>query len=192
MNSRSLLAELKRRNVYRVAVAYAIAAWLLIQISSILLVTTFQAPPWVMKALVTFLALGFPVTLVWAWAFEITPDGVKRTEDVAPATTRGTGRKIVSITVVLAAIATGLFVFRQLRPRPENSVNELERTSLPHLAVVEKGIAVLPFANLSDDKANAYFADGIQDEILTKLSHIADLKVISRTSTTKIRVSRRT
>jgi len=145
-----------------------------------------------MKALVTFLALGFPVTLVWAWAFEITPDGVKRTEDVAPATTRRTGRKIVSITVVLAAIATGLFVFRQLRPRPENSVNELERTSLPHLAVVEKGIAVLPFANLSDDKANAYFADGIQNEILTKLSHIADLKVISRTSTTKIRVSRRT
>src|SRR5262249_53204360 len=75
------------------------------------------------------------------------------------------GRKIVSITVVLAAIAVGLFVFRQLRPRPQSSVNELERTSLPHLAVAEKGIAVLPFENLSDDKANAYFADGIQDEV---------------------------
>src|SRR6516164_7737998 len=75
MNSRSLFAELKRRNVYRVAVAYAVAAWLLIQVSSILLVTTFQAPPWVMKALVAVLALGFPVTLVWSWAFEITPEG---------------------------------------------------------------------------------------------------------------------
>src|SRR5215813_6178364 len=157
MNSRSLVAELKRRNVYRVAVAYAVAAWLLIQVSSILLVTTFQAPPWVMKALVAVLALGFPVTLVWSWAFEITPEGVKRTEDVAPTITRRIGRKIVSVTVVLAAIAVGLFVFRQLRPRPGSSVNELERTSLPHLAVPEKSIAVLPFENLSRDPGNAFF-----------------------------------
>jgi TolB-like protein/Tfp pilus assembly protein PilF len=182
MNSRSLFAELKRRNVYRVAVAYAVAAWLLIQVSSILLVTTFQAPPWVMKALVAVLALGFPVTLVWSWAFEITPEGVKRTEDVAPTITRRIGRKIVSVTVVLAAIAVGLFVFRQLRPRPESSVNELERTSLPHLAVPEKSIAVLPFENLSRDPDNAFFTDGVQDEILTDLAKIADLKVISRTS----------
>jgi TolB-like protein/Tfp pilus assembly protein PilF len=183
----SFFAELKRRNVYRLAVAYAVAAWLLIQVSSILLITTFQAPAWIMKVLVAALALGFPVALALAWAFEITPEGVRRTEDVASgkSITRRTGRKIVSITVVLAALAAVLFAFRLLRPRPEANVNELERASVPHLPVVEKGIAVLPFANLSDDKANAYFADGIQDEILTKLSHIADLKVISRTSTSK-------
>jgi TolB-like protein len=187
MKSPSFFAELKGRNVYRMAIAYAVAAWLLIQVSSILLVTIFQAPPWVMKVLVAALALGFPVTLVWAWAFEITPEGVKRTEDVAPGASisRRTGRKIVSITVVLAAVAAGLFVFRLVRPRTETEVNELERTSVPNVPVVEKSIAVLPFANLSSDKENAYFADGIQDEILTKVSHIADLKVISRTSTTK-------
>jgi len=167
------------------AVAYAVAAWLLIQASSLLLITIFQAPAWVMRVLVAALALGFPVTLVWAWAFEITPEGVKRTEDVAPSITRRTGRKIVSITVVLAALAAPLFAFRVLRPRPETNANEPERMSVPHLPIVEKGIAVLPFANLSDDKANAYFADGIQDEILTKLARIADLKVISRTSTTR-------
>jgi TolB-like protein/Tfp pilus assembly protein PilF len=169
------------------AVAYAVAAWLLIQASSVLLITVFQAPAWVMRVLVTALALGFPVTLVWAWAFEITPEGVRRTGDVSPGTSiaRRTGRKIASITVVLAALAAVLFAFRLLRPRSETNVNELDRTSVPHLPVVEKGIAVLPFVNLSDDKANAYFADGIQDEILTKLSHIADLRVISRTSTSR-------
>jgi TolB-like protein len=181
----SFFAELKRRNVYRLAVAYAVAAWLLIQVSSILLITTFQAPAWIMKVLVAALALGFPVALALAWAFEITPEGVRRTEDVASgkSITRRTGRKIVSITVVLAALAAVLFAFRLLRPRPEANVNELERTSVPHLPVVEKSIAVLPFANLSSDKENTYFADGIQDEILTRLSKIADLKVISRTST---------
>src|SRR5215831_18441864 len=119
-----------------------------------------------MKVLVAALAMGFPVTLVWAWAFEITPEGVRRTEDVAPSITRRTGRKIVSITLVLVALAAVLFAFRVLRPRPETSANELERTSVPHLPIVEKSIAVLPFENLSDDKSNAYFADGIQDEIL--------------------------
>src|SRR5262249_40645884 len=128
-SSPSFFAELKRRNVYRIAVAYAVAAWLLIQASSLLLLTIFQAPAWVMKVLVAALALGFPVTLVWAWAFEITPEGVKRTEDVelGKSIARRTGRKIVSITVVLAAIAAGLFVFRQLRPRPRTDVNDLDR-----------------------------------------------------------------
>jgi len=92
-SSPSFFAELKRRNVYRIAVAYAVAAWLLIQASSLLLLTIFQAPAWVMKVLVAALGLGFPVTLVWAWAFEITAEGVKRTEavDSRKSITRRTG-----------------------------------------------------------------------------------------------------
>src|SRR5215471_1413372 len=183
MKPLSFFAELKRRNVYRVAVAYAVAAWLLVQAASLVLITIFQTPTWVMKALVAVVAIGFPVALVLAWVFEITPEGLKRTEDVEPTKSirRRTGRQIFGITVVLAAIAAGLFVFRQLRPGPETNT-ELERPSVPHLPIAEKSIAVLPFENLSDEKANAYFAIGIQDEIVTKLASLADLKVISRTS----------
>jgi TolB-like protein len=185
MKPPSFFAELKRRNVYRIAVAYAVAAWLLIQVSSILLITTFQAPAWVMKVVVAVIFLGFPVALVLAWAFEITPEGIKWEKDVKPGKSIGrrTGRKLVGVTVMLGAIAAGLFVFRLLRPQPETDIaNELEHTIGSRLPIAEKSIAVLPFENLSDDKSNAYFADGIQDEILTKLARVADLKVISRTS----------
>lgn len=176
---KSLFAELKRRNVYKVAVAYAVVAWLLIQAGSILF-PTFEAPAWVMKVFVTIVAAGFPVALVLAWAFEVTPEGIKRAEDVSPheSIARRTGRKIVATTIVLALIAAGLLAFQLLRPKPA-AMRPVAATS----AVTEKSIAVLPFANLSEDKANAYFAEGIQDEILTRLSKIADLKVISRTST---------
>lgn len=168
MNLRDFFAELQRRNVYKVAVAYAVVAWLLIQAASILL-PTFDAPPWVMKIFVVAIALGFPIALVLAWAYELTPEGVKRAEEVAPneSITHRTGRQIVGVTVVLAVLASGLMVFKSLRPKP----------SPP-----DKSIAVLPFENLSEDKANAYFADGVQDEILTDLARVADLKVISRTS----------
>jgi len=185
MKPPSFFAELRRRNVYRIAAAYAVAAWLLIQLSSILL-TTFQVPAWVMKVLVVVIVLGFPVALVLAWAFEITPEGIKWEKDVEPGKSIGrrTGRKLVGVTVMVGAIAAGLFVFRLLRPQPQTDIaNELEHTIGSHLPIAEKSIAVLPFANLSDDKENAYFAVGIQDEILTRLSKIADLKVISRTST---------
>src|SRR5215467_11728797 len=128
MKPPSFFAELRRRNVYRIAAAYAVAAWLLIQLSSILL-TTFQVPAWVMKVLVVVIVLGFPVALVLAWAFEITPEGIKWEKDVEPGKSiaRRTGRKLVGITVVLGAIAAGLFVFRLLRPQAETEI----RTSLP-------------------------------------------------------------
>jgi TolB-like protein/Tfp pilus assembly protein PilF len=174
-------AELKRRNVYRVAVAYIVAAWVFIQAIYIIL-PTFSAPAWLMQALVSLVALGFPAALVLAWAFEITSEGVKRTEDVAlgKSIRARTGRKLIGITVALVAIAAGLFVFQLLRQTTgralRNSVSTLK-------AIVGKSIAVLPFENLSEEKANAYFADAIQDEILARLSKIADLKVISRTST---------
>lgn len=181
MNPRNFFAELKRRNVYKVAVAYAVMSWLLIQAASILF-PAFEAPPWVMKVFVVVLVLGFPIALVFSWAFEITPEGIKREEDVAPneSLTRRTGRRIVAITIVVAVIAACLFTFQLFRPRLTSIGSPATARAVP-----EKSIAVLPFENLSDDKSNAYFAEGIQDEILTRLSKIAALKVISRTSTQK-------
>jgi TolB-like protein len=180
MNPRNFFGELKRRNVYKVAVAYAVVAWLLIQAASIIL-PTFEAPGWTMKVLIAALAVGFPIAAVLAWAFEITPEGIVRAEDVSPneSITRRTGRKLVGLTVVLAFAAAGLFAFQLWRSKSP------VRASPIAPVITEKSIAVLPFENLSDDKNNAYFADGIQDEILTKLASIADLKVISRTSTAK-------
>src|SRR5438046_2683686 len=175
--------ELKRRNVYKVAVAYAAVAVLLIQSASVLF-PTFEAPAWVMKVFVTIIILGFPVALVFSWAFEITPEGIKRESEVAPdqSITAHTGRKIIGITVVVAVIAAGLMIFQFFRPTSTTKSTNEPSASGP---ISEKSIAVLPFDNLSDEKANAYFAEGIQDEILTRLSKIAALKVISRSSTQK-------
>src|ERR1700730_9356433 len=117
MDPATFFTELKRRKVYRVAVAYAIVSWLLIQAASILF-PTFEAPAWVMKVFVTTILLGFPVALVFSWAFEITPEGIKRESEVSPdqSITSHTGRKIVGITVVLAVMAAGLMIFQFLRP----------------------------------------------------------------------------
>src|SRR4051812_5121693 len=175
MKERNFFAELRRRNVYKVAVAYAVAAWLLIQAASILF-PAFDAPASAIKILVVVLVLGFPIALAFSWAFEITSEGLKRESDVAPneSIARHTARKIVAITVVLAIIAAGLLAFQLFRPRSSSRATDG--------TIMEKSIAVLPFDNLSDDKQNAFFADGVQDEILTDLAKIADLKVISRTS----------
>ena len=185
MSERNFFAELKRRNVYKVAVAYAVVAWLLIQAASILF-PTFEAPAWVMKVFVAVVAAGFPLALVLAWAFELTPEGIKRSEDVAPdeSITRRTGRKLMAMMAVVAVIAGGLLAFQLFRPAASTTADPKSTASA---AIPDKSIAVLPFENLSDDKSNAYFADGIQDQILTKLASVADLKVISRTSTVKYR-----
>jgi serine/threonine-protein kinase len=172
----SFFSELKRRNVYKVAVAYVVVAWLVIQAASILL-PTFDTPVWVMKVVVVVLLLGFPAALIFSWAFEITPEGLKRESDVetSKSIAHHTGRKIVAFTMAVAVVAAGLFVFQILR-----SNNVSKSLGLP---MVEKSIAVLPFDNLSRDPDNAYFCEGVQDEILTRLAKVADLKVISRTST---------
>jgi TolB-like protein/Tfp pilus assembly protein PilF len=180
MNSGNLFTELKRRNVYKVAVAYAVISWLLIQAASILL-PTFEAPAWVMKAFVVFLALGFAVSVFVAWAFEMTPQGIKRTEDVSPNEfiPQWSKRKFAALIVSVAVIAAGLFVFQLARkPSPTNAPS-----------ADSKSIAVLPFDNLSRDPDNAFFAEGVQDEILTRLAKVADLKVIARTSTQRFKSS---
>ena len=182
----NFFAELKRRNVYKVAVAYAVVAWLAIQAASIFL-PAFNAPQWAMQIVILILVVGFPIALVFSWAFEITPEGIVRESEIDPAKsiTRKTGRKIVAITVVLAVIAVGLFVFQLIRARTTPAPRETASAARTESATppTNKSIAVLPFDNLSRDPDNAYFVEGIQDEILTRLAKIADLKVIARSST---------
>jgi TolB-like protein/Tfp pilus assembly protein PilF len=186
MSNRNFFSELKRRNVYKVAVAYAVAAWLLIQIATQVF-PFFEIPNWAVRLVVLLLVLGFPVALILSWAFEITPEGIKRESERSPneSIKRQTGRKIVGLTIVVAIIAAGLLAFQLLRSKFPTTALSSRTDSSAAVEIPLKSIAVLPFQNLSDDKSNAYFADGIQDEILTRLSKIAALKVISRTSTQK-------
>ena len=174
MNPIVFFAELKRRNVYKVAVAYAVVGWLGIQIAMEVF-PFFEIPNWGVRLVVLLIIIGFPVALILAWAFELTAAGIKQTESVAPQQKTSRGRVWIYVIMIGGALSLGVFF--------------LGRYAISHAAAAssntlsDKSIAVLPFENLSEDKANAYFADGIQDEILTRLSKIADLKVISRTST---------
>jgi TolB-like protein len=179
MNLDNFFAELKRRNVYKVAVAYAVVGWLVIQVSSTVL-PTFHAPEWAVQTLIVLVAIGFPIALVIAWAFEVTPEGIKRTEDVDPVTqVRTKSHAWIYVVIVGAALSVGLFFIGRYTAKP-GTPRQSEAATIP-----AKSIAILPFENLSDEKANAYFAEGVQDEILTKLAAVRDLKVISRTSTAK-------
>jgi TolB-like protein/Tfp pilus assembly protein PilF len=175
VNPKNILTELKRRNVYRAAVAYGVVAWFLTQLTTQVL-PLFEIPNSAVRFVVIALAAGFPIAMLLSWVYEFTPEGVVRTEDLQPAQARSvqraTGRIldfiiIGALLLVIAMLIVGRFPFYR---QTGGSISQ-------------KSIAVLPFENLSEDKANAYFADGIQDEILTRLSKIADLKVISRTST---------
>ncbi|HJX82214.1 MAG TPA: hypothetical protein VJ248_09295, partial [Candidatus Udaeobacter sp.] len=170
--------ELKRRNVYKVAVAYAVVAWLLIQVATQVF-PFFELPNWAVQMVVLAMVIGFPIAVVCSWAFEMTPEGIKLERDIDRRVTRKTGRKLTALITVVAALAAGVTTFRFLHSERGNA----ERQATLAAEIDSKSIAVLPFENLSEEKANAYFADGIQDEILTRLSKIADLKVISRTST---------
>ena len=172
MNLKKFLAELKRRNVYRVAVAYGVVSWLVVQIATQVF-PFFDIPNWVVRMVVVVLTLGFPIAAILAWAFELTPEGIKRAEDVDPteAMRHGKGRKLDFAIIGALLLVIALLVYERLHVRSEAGET-----------IPEKSIAVLPFENLSDDKENAFFADGIQDDILTSLAKISELRVISRTS----------
>ena len=179
MNPSNFLAELKRRNVYKVAVAYIVAGWALSQgIAQVLPV--FDVPNWTIRLIVVLIIIGLPVALVLAWAFEITPEGIKRTEtaDRMPAAAQRKKHTWIYIVVVGAIVSITLFFLGRY-----SAISGAPRHSEAATGVPEKSIAVLPFDNLSRDPDNAYFAEGVQDEILTRLAKVADLKVISRTST---------
>jgi serine/threonine-protein kinase len=178
VNPRKFFTELKRRNVYKVAIAYGVVAWLLMQVASQIF-PFFEIPNWAVRLVVLLLVIGFPVALILAWAFELTPEGIKRAEfaDELPKKS-GRSRAWFYVVVIAGAISVGLFfVGRYTAQNKQGGPAQ----------VVTKSIAVLPFENLSHDPDNAFFADGIQEEILTRLSKIADLKVISRTSTQRFK-----
>ncbi len=174
MNPKTFFGELKRRNVYKVAVAYAIVGWLLVQIATQVF-PFLEIPNWVVRLVIALVAIAFPIALVIAWAFEITPQGIERTEvaDTMPAAAGQKKHAWIYIAIAGAVFSIGLFFLGRYGFRNASPSSELP----------QKSIAVLPFDNLSEEKGNAYFAEGIQDEILTRLAKVADLKVISRTST---------
>src|SRR5438128_4450571 len=157
--------EVQRRKVYRVSAAYIIAAGFIIQIAS----STFPAwelPNWSLRLVVALLLIGFPIALILAWAYDVTPQGIRATPTTsAPGTHRRRNLIMLIAAGVVVSAAVGFFLL------PRASAHK-----------IDKSIAVLPFQNLSDEKENAYFADGMQDDILTNLSKIGDLKVISRMS----------
>jgi TolB-like protein/Tfp pilus assembly protein PilF len=178
VNPRNFFAELKRRNVYKVAVAYAIVGWLLVQVATQVF-PFFEIPNWAVRLVVLLIIVGFPIALVIAWAFELTPEGIKRTDDVdLSAQARTKSHAWIYVAIVGALLLIGLFMLGRYGFRNTSSAS----SELP-----AKSIAVLPFDNLSRDPDNAFFAEGVQDEILTRLAKVSDLKVIARTSTKKFK-----
>jgi TolB-like protein/tetratricopeptide (TPR) repeat protein len=180
MSSRNFFSELKRRNVYRVAIAYIVAGWALSQgVAQVFPV--FDVPNWTIRLLVLLIVLGLPVALVLAWMFELTPQGIQRTEtaDMMPASARRKKHVWIFVVVISGLVSIGLFFLGRFSAGNNAPVSSNE--------IPNKSIAVLPFENLSEDKGNAYFAEGVQDEILTRLAKVADLKVISRTSTQRFK-----
>jgi TolB-like protein len=199
----SLFAELRHRNVFRVAAAYAVVAWLVLQLADILL-GNFGAPDWVFKSLVVFLAVGFMVALFLSWAFELTPEGMKRAGEVTPqAPAEGRSRKpidhwiVVGLLLVIAVMVGERIWFGDRSDALPGSAPEtalsgaIDPAATPSKSTMAggglaRGIGVLPFTNLSPDPDNAFFAGGIHEELLTRLSRIDDLRVISRTSMERI------
>jgi len=171
----SLFAELKRRNVFRVGIAYVVLAWILLQVGDTL-APALHLPEWINSALAFFLILGFPLAIFFAWAFELTPDGLKleknvdRDESITPTT----GRKLDRTIIVMLVVALGYFVWHSQKAPDEQEVVET--------VAGQESIAVLPFENMSSDAEQEYFSDGLTEELLNLLAKIPELKVTSRTS----------
>ena len=184
MSDRNFFAELQRRHVYKVGAAYAVAGWLLVQVVTQVF-PIFEVSVLAQRIIVLVIVAGFPVTLILAWLFDITSEGIVRTGALpasgeAPAVRRerlGIDRKLNYVLGTLLLVALAYFAAERV-----GLINGSRKVSTVATGIVEKSIAVLPFENLSENKENAFFADGVQDEILTHLARVADLKVISRTS----------
>jgi TolB-like protein/Flp pilus assembly protein TadD len=187
----SLFEELKRRNVFRVGVAYVVGAWLLLQFTEVL-TELLSLPPTVGPIVVAAVAIGFPVTVFFAWAFELTPEGIKRENEVdrSQSITNQTGKKLNAAIIAMLALALAYFIWEsrfsdRTAITPEAGMAEQEvgaAADEPQKEVSRQSIAVLPFDNRSEQQSDAYFVAGIHDDLLTNLARIGDLKVISRTS----------
>jgi TolB-like protein/Flp pilus assembly protein TadD len=176
VNDRNFFAELKRRNVYKVAAAYAVVAWLLMQVASQIF-PFFEIPNWVVRLVVLLLIIGFPIALIIAWAFEATSEGIKRTEAADAAGQRSRGGAWIYIILIGAALSVGLFfVGRYTAGHGTSQVLEVTTAS------TEKSIAVLPLLNESGDPRDEYFSDGLSEELIAALAQISGLKVIGRSS----------
>jgi TolB-like protein/Tfp pilus assembly protein PilF len=173
----NFFAELKRRNVYKVAVAYIVAGWALSQgIAQVFPV--FDVPNWAIRSIVLLIIIGFPIAVVFAWFFEITPEGIKRTEVADAARQHSRGKAWIYVVVIGAIVSIGLFLLGRYSAATYNAASARAAPA----AIPAKSIAVLPFENLSDDKSTAYFSDGITEEILNALAQIPNLKVAARRS----------
>src|SRR5437762_7525626 len=173
MNPKGFFGELKRRNVYKVAVAYAVVSWLLIQVATQVF-PFFEVSNWTVRLVVLVLVLGFPVALVLSWTFEITPEGIRLETEVGPndTRTRRTGRKLIGITIAVALAAGGMLAFQLLRPRMMTERIPVASPAAPDAVISENSIAVLPFLDMSQAKDQGYFSDGISEELLNLLGRI--------------------
>jgi len=176
MKLSQLFTELKRRNVYKVAAAYAVVGWLLIQVATQVF-PILEIPNWAIRLVILVTALGFPVALIIAWAFELTPEGIKRTEDADAAQQRSRGGLWIAVVVVAAALSLGLFFLGRY-----TAGQSAPRQSEAATALLGKSIAVLPLVNTSGDSSNEYFSDGLSEELIAVLAKIPELKVIGRSS----------
>ena len=190
MNPHNFFAELKRRNVYKVAVAYAVVGWLLIQIATQVF-PFLEIPNWVVRLVIALVAIGFPIALIIAWAFELTPQGIKRAEDIEPLDSRsgqvlpaGSGSKNrtwIYVAVIGAALSVGLFFIGRYTAS-RTSWTEREHPPAAAASPAQKSIAVLPFLNESSNANDEYFSDGLSEELIAALAQIRELKVIGRSS----------
>lgn len=183
-----ILGELKRRNVYRIGMAYIVAAWVLLQ-AGYVTVAYFAAPAWVMGLVLTFLIAGFPIALYFSWSYAMTTEGIRKESDVAKFDNlvRKKGHKLDYITITLLAVIVGMVALEQYMPTPPGVVvaeKASQSTSEPEPdpIIEENSIAVLPFVNMSADASQDYFSDGLSEELLNVLTHVSGLKVASRTS----------